>query len=186
MWNARKAQLDLELGDRHHLAKRSWPQSPSPSAARRLSNATGPRASKRERKAHSDGDAGREAILQRSGSRTQSSSNSEASPVGSSADGEAPNDGGALLSEEAAAEAERQLEELLSKSRVRGRGAVGPRADDPGPFLPASAAGVCIAVRHMVRSTSLAAKAASDLRRLSLTSNPVGCYHLLLALPTTR
>ena len=140
MWNARKAQLELELGDRHHLAQRSRPRGPSPGAAGRQGDATAPQAGKRRRVAHSNGSAGRNQARQRSDSGEQSGSGGEGSLSEASVGGE--------ISQhpKAAAEAERQLEELLSKSRVRGRGAVGPRADEPGPYLPASAAGVCVPV----------------------------------------
>ena len=140
MWNARKAQLDLETGGVHHLAQRGRPRSPSPASDGR--GAAVPQPSKRQRNGHSNGRASTGATRQRAGSPEHSSSDGEGSPDGSSADGEAQQHPEATQEEEEAAEeAERQLEELLSKSRVRGRGAVGPRADEPGPYLPASAAG---------------------------------------------
>jgi len=142
MWNARKAQLDLETGGRHPLAQRSRKRSPSPAGVGRRDNAAGPRASKRQRNGHSSAQANIEATRQRSGSRERSSGDGEGSPDGSSTVGEVLQHPEAPSDDEVAAEAERQLEELLSKSRVRGRGAVGPRADEPGPYLPASAAGV--------------------------------------------
>ncbi len=141
MWNARKAQLDLETGGRHPLAQRSRKRSPSPAAGARQDIAAGPRPSKRQRDGHSSGKANMEAPRQRSGSREHSRDDGEVSPDGSSTDGEVLQHAASQREEEVAAEAERQLEELLSKSRVRGRGAVGPRADEPGPYLPASAAG---------------------------------------------
>ena len=144
MWNARKAQLDLETGGRHPLAQRSRKRSPSPAARDRQDNATGLKPSKRQRNGHSSGKASLGATRQRSGSHEPSSSAGEGSPNGSSTDGKVLRRPEAPSEEDAAAEAERQLEELLSKSRVRGRGAVGPRADEPGPYLPASAAGVVI------------------------------------------
>ena len=40
--------------------------------------------------------------------------------------------------------AEAELDALLSKRRVRGRGAVGSRADEPGPYLPVPDTGVAL------------------------------------------
>ena len=143
MWNARKAQLDLELGGRQQPAKRSRSRSCSPSTAGRWGHRRAPQAGKPQRKGQQAEAAGCEATRRRFSSRTQTSSDGEGSPSDFSAGGEVQNHHPeTVLAEEAAAEAERQLEELLSKSRVRGRGAVGPRADEPGPYLPASAAGV--------------------------------------------
>ena len=169
MWNARKAQLDLETGGRHQLAQRSRPRSPSPAAEARHDAATEPRLSKRQRNGHSSGRTGSEACRQRSFSLRHSSSGGEGSPDGSFADGEALQHPEAPSEEEVAAVAERQLEELLSKSRVRGRGAVGPRADEPGPYLPASATGVVIFERPLpVRTRALSISTAALTLSLDL------------------
>ena len=145
MWNARKAQLDLELGGRHRLAKRSRSRSPPPvtACARAIpqnGHADAARVNKRQPIGHDavNGRASRPSASPASSSRGGSGSDSQQSGYcggGGSQVSEAPPD------VEAAMEAERKLEELLSKSRVRGRGAVGPRADEPGPYLPAPASG---------------------------------------------
>lgn len=42
--------------------------------------------------------------------------------------------------------AEDELAAMLSRGRVRGRGAVGSRADEPGPYLPVPDAGATISL----------------------------------------
>lgn len=41
----------------------------------------------------------------------------------------------------AAGMGEVEMLNMLSKRRVKGRGAIGPRVDEPGPYLPAPSAG---------------------------------------------
>ena len=171
MWNARKAQLDLEHGSHHHLTRRSRSRSPPPTAHATARNGSGGVVPVRRRSyydAVNGRDSGHTVSAARS-SRGDSGSHSLQSgySAGSgSLDLESPSD------QEAAMEAERKLEELLSKSRVRGRGAVGPRADEPGPYLPASAAGRSPSSLHT-----------EPALRLRFQPEPVHLEHLSSALP---
>ncbi|KAK9845705.1 hypothetical protein WJX81_000106 [Elliptochloris bilobata] len=71
-------------------------------------------------------------------SSSRSAASSDGSP--SSASGSASSGGGAAPAIREGALGDDALSEMLSKRAVRGRGAVGPRADEPGPYLPAGAA----------------------------------------------
>jgi hypothetical protein len=43
---------------------------------------------------------------------------------------------------------ELEVLDLLARRRVKGRGAIGSRADEPGPFLPPGADGEGKSIRH--------------------------------------
>ena len=132
MWRARQSQLQLDRGSDARPIKRSRSCSPGPTqrARRRV-----PRPA--QTSVCRDGHA---SASDRSQSSTASETGSLRVSSAHSAGSREESDTGQPISP-ARQRAEEHLASLLSKGRVRGRGAVGSRADEPGPYLPVPATG---------------------------------------------
>ena len=140
MWAARQSQLNLEGRGDQRLPKRSSSQGEGNS--KRVTRDGVPPMKRRrfaEQRSYFSGspysDDGDRAA---DGSRDQGADTQGCS--GSFSGGKP--EMGRPLSTSARDGADAELEALLSKCRVRGRGAVGSRADEPGPFLPVPDTGV--------------------------------------------